>query len=126
MNFETISEKVTDWAKARQIIPNSNPMAQAMKGMEEASEWLQAASILYALKQIEELPLCDEASESLKTKQEYWKNKFKDGIGDTLVCIVNSAALANVNVIECFNIAYNEIKDRTGKMNEKGIFVKEK
>ena len=113
MNFEIISEKVTDWAKARQIIPYSNPMAQAMKGMEEATEWFQAATAISIL------PKDD-------PQYQYWLGKFKDGIGDTLVCIVNSAALANVNVIECFNIAYTEIKDRKGTMNEKGIFVKEK
>ena len=113
MNFEIISEKVTDWAKARQIIPNSSPMAQAMKGMEEAAEWFQAATAISLLSKDD-------------PQYQHWLDKFKDGVGDTLVCIVNSAALANVNVIECFNIAYNEIKDRSGKMNEKGIFVKEK
>ncbi len=113
MNFEIISEKVIDWAKARQIIPNSTPMAQAMKGIEEAVEWFQAATAVSIL------PKDD-------PQYQYWLDKFKDGIGDTLVCIVNSAALANVDVIECFNIAYNEIKDRKGTMNEKGIFVKEK
>ena len=113
MNFEIISEKVTDWAKARQIIPNSNPMAQAMKGMEEATEWFQAATAISVLSKDD-------------PKYQYWLDKFKDGVGDVLVTIVNSAALANVDVIECFNIAYNEIKNRTGKMNEKGIFVKEK
>ena len=111
MNFEIISEKVTDWAKARQIIPNSSPMAQAMKGMEEASEWLQAATAISILSKDD-------------PQYQYWLDKFKDGVGDVLVTIVNSAALANVNVIECFNIAYNEIKDRTWKMNEKGVFVK--
>ena len=113
MNFEVISEKVTDWAKARQIIPNSNPMAQAMKGMEEAAEWFQAATAISIL------PKDD-------PQYQHWLDKFKDGVGDVLVTIVNSAALANVNVIECFDIAYNEIKDRSGKMNINGIFVKEK
>ena len=84
-----------------------------MKGIEEAAEWLQAATAISIL------PKDD-------PKYQYWLDKFKDGVGDTLVTIVNSAALANVNVIECFNIAYNEIKDRKGTMNEKGIFVREK
>ncbi len=113
MNFEIISEKVTDWAKARQIIPNSNPMAQAMKGMEEAVEWFQAATAISIL------PKDD-------PQYQYWHDKFKDGVGDTAVTLIISSALANVNVVECLNIAYNEIKDRKGTMNEKGIFVKEK
>lgn len=113
MNFEIISEKVTDWAKARQIIPNSNPMAQAMKGMEEAAEWLQAATAISVLSKDD-------------PEYQHWLDKFKDGVGDTAVTLIISSALANVSVVECLNIAFNEIKDRKGTMNEKGIFVKEK
>lgn len=112
-SFEITEAKVIDWAKARQIIPNSTPMAQAMKGAEECAEWLQAATALAILKPEDKL-------------YAYWLNKFKDGIGDVLVCIVNSAALANVNVVECFDLAYQEIKDRKGTMNANGIFVKDK
>ena len=111
-SFEITQTKVIDWAKARQIIPNSTPMAQAMKGAEECAEWLQAATALAVLSKDD-------------PKYLYWLDKFKDGIGDVLVCIVNSAALANVNVVECFELAFNEIKDRTGKMNANGVFVKD-
>lgn len=119
-SFEITEAKVIDWAKARQIISNSTPMAQAMKGAEECAEWLQAASILFALKQANVCKI------TYKELFEHWEDKLKDGIGDVLVCIVNSAALANVNVVECFEEAYQEIRFREGTMNADGIFIKDK
>ena len=99
MNFEIISEKVTDWAKARQIIPNSNPMAQAIKTTEEVAELLKALS-----------------KKDLK--------EAEDAYGDILVTLVIGASLANLNLIECFNAAYEVIKDRQGYLSSDGIFVK--
>ena len=101
MNFEIISEKVTDWAKARQIIPNSNPMAQAIKTTEEVAELLKALS-----------------KKDLK--------EVEDAYGDILVTLVIGASLANLNLIKCFNAAYEVIKDRKGYLSSDGIFIKEK
>ena len=99
MNFEIISEKVTDWAKARQIIPNSTPMAQAIKTTEEVAELLKALS----KKDIKEA---------------------EDAYGDILVTLVIGASLANLNLIKCFNAAYEVIKGRQGYLSSDGIFVK--
>ncbi len=101
MNFEIISEKVTDWAKARQIIPNSTPMAQAIKTTEEVAELLKALS-----------------KKDLK--------EVEDAYGDILVTLVIGASLANLNLIKCFNSAYEVIKDRKGYLSSDGIFIKEK
>ena len=101
MNFEIISEKVTDWAKARQIIPNSTPMAQAIKTTEEVAELLKALS-----------------KKDLK--------EAEDAYGDILVTLVIGASLANLNLIKCFNAAYEVIKDRKGYLSSDGIFIKEK
>ena len=100
MNFEIISEKVTDWAKARQIIPNSTPMAQAIKTTEEVAELLKALS-----------------KKDLK--------EAEDAYGDILVTLVIGASLANLNLIKCFNAAYEVIKDRKGYLSSDGIFIKE-
>jgi hypothetical protein len=124
--FEKTQEQVIQWAKDRQIIPNSTPMAQAMKGVEECAEWLQAATALYVLNSVDDSISCDHAYEQHQQKKEYWKAKFIDGVGDVLVCITNSAALTGVDVSECFQSSYNEIKDRKGTMNAQGIFVKQK
>jgi NTP pyrophosphatase (non-canonical NTP hydrolase) len=48
-----------------------------------------------------------------------------DGLGDVLVCLINVAALENVDLTHCLLTAYNEIKDRKGHMNAGGIFVKD-
>jgi NTP pyrophosphatase (non-canonical NTP hydrolase) len=48
-----------------------------------------------------------------------------DGLGDTLVCLINVAALADLDLTSCLKAAYEEIKDRKGYMNADGIFVKD-
>lgn len=49
---------------------------------------------------------------------------LKDAIGDTLVTIIVLAHQLDLDVTECLDIAYEEIKNRKGKMIN-GTFVKE-
>lgn len=49
---------------------------------------------------------------------------LKDAIGDTLVTIIVLAHQLDLDVNECLNIAYEEIKNRKGKIIN-GTFVKE-
>lgn len=49
---------------------------------------------------------------------------LKDAIGDTLVTIIVLAYQLDLDVTECLSIAYEEIKNRKGKMIN-GTFVKE-
>ena len=49
---------------------------------------------------------------------------LKDAIGDTLVTIIVLAHQLDLDVTECLGIAYEEIKNRKGKMIN-GTFVKE-
>ena len=48
-----------------------------------------------------------------------------DGIGDAVVVLTNLAELVGVPIEECIEAAYDEIKNRTGKMVN-GTFVKDK
>lgn len=48
---------------------------------------------------------------------------LKDAIGDTLVTIIVLAHQLDLDVTECLGIAYEEIKNRKGKMIN-GTFVK--
>lgn len=48
---------------------------------------------------------------------------LKDAIGDTLVTIIVLAHQLDLDVTECLSIAYEEIKNRKGKMVN-GTFVK--
>ena len=47
-----------------------------------------------------------------------------DGIGDAVVVLTNLAELVGVPIEECIEAAYNEIKNRTGKMIN-GTFKKD-
>jgi len=48
-----------------------------------------------------------------------------DGLGDVLVCITMVAAIEDVDVKQCFQSAYEQIKDRKGFLNKEGVFVKD-
>ena len=52
------------------------------------------------------------------------KNMVKDAIGDLFVVLVNASHLAGFSAEECMEQAWDEIKDRKGKMDG-GTFVKE-
>lgn len=100
MSFANVEMKVIQWSEARGIIPNSTPLAQWKKGMEEMEE-LRDALV---------------AKDLAETK---------DAVGDVTVCLINICALADIDFVECLKGAYAEIKDRKGFMNKEGIFVKE-
>ena len=100
MSWNIIEMDVIRWSEERGIIPNSTSVAQYRKAQEEMHE-LHTALIN--------------------------RNRADiiDGLGDVLVCLINVAALENVDLTHCLKSAYDEIKDRKGHMNAGGIFVKE-
>ena len=99
MSYAELELAVIRWSEDRKIIPNSTPLAQAIKACEEINELVDA--------------LRDGDREGAI-----------DGAGDTLVCLINVCALLDVNLTDCLEAAYEQIKDRTGKMGEDGIFYK--
>jgi len=99
MSWAFTELEVIRWSEARGIIPNSTSLAQLSKAYEEMEELENA------------LNLRD-------------KPGIIDGLGDVLVCLINVAALEDVDLTRCLEAAYNEIKDRKGHMNKEGIFVK--
>lgn len=52
------------------------------------------------------------------------QDALRDGIGDVVVTLIILAQQNNTSIQECLSIAYDEIKDRKGKMVD-GVFVKE-
>jgi NTP pyrophosphatase (non-canonical NTP hydrolase) len=99
-SYQELELKVIRWSEDRRIIPNSTPLAQ----------WKKAA---------EEL---DELKEALKKDDLY---EAIDAVGDTVVVLINICALLDVNLTDCLEAAYLQIKDRRGYMNEEGLFIKE-
>jgi len=100
MSYANTEMKVIQWGEARGIVQNSTPFAQALKTKEELDELFDAIS-----------------------KDD--KNAIKDAYGDILVTLVMGAACADLDLVECFKGAYEEIKDRKGFLNKEGIFVKQ-
>lgn len=93
-------ELVEKWAKDRQIVPNSTPMAQLMKTMSELGELADAT-------------LKNDSAGMI------------DGVGDVVVTLIIYCKLAGVTLPMCLAAAYEEIKDRKGTLTREGIFVKE-
>ena len=87
------------WAEERGLYDKGDSKTQTLKLMEEAGEICRAV---------------------LKND----KAEVIDGIGDCVVVLTNLAYLADTTIEECIDAAYNEIKDRTGKMSN-GTFKKD-
>ena len=90
---------IRDWADERGLYENGDTKTQALKLVEEVGETCRAI-----LKQ-------DEL-------------KIEDGIGDCVVVLTNLAELHGIKIEYCIDAAYNEIKNRTGKMSN-GTFKKD-
>jgi len=70
------------------------------------------------------LKLVEEAGEICRAVLKNDHAEVVDGIGDCVVVLTNLAELQGTTIEKCIDIAYNEIKDRTGKMNN-GTFKKD-
>lgn len=92
-------EEIRQWADARNIIRGASPEKQFVKLMEEIGEL---------------------ANGMAKNKAD----NIYDGIGDAVVVLTILAAQYDVTIEHCIELAWNEIKDRKGRMVN-GIFVKE-
>jgi NTP pyrophosphatase (non-canonical NTP hydrolase) len=90
---------IREWAHDRGLYTNGDPKTQALKLAEEVGETCRAI---------------------LKND----RPEIIDGIGDCVVVLTNLAELNGTTIEECIERAYNEIKDRTGKMSN-GTFKKD-
>ena len=122
--YRNIELEVIRWAEGRRIIPRSTPAAQATKTLEEAGELLQAATALKVIDDIGKM-LGPTGQDLLTEYRNTWRDQFIDGAGDVVVTLVNACALADVDLIDCFAAAYEQIKDRTGTLGEDGVFRKD-
>ena len=90
---------IRQWASNRGLYKGGDPKTQALKLVEEVGETCKAI---------------------LKNDQA----EIEDGIGDCVVVLTNLARLCNTDIEHCIELAYNEIKDRKGKMDN-GTFKKD-
>jgi NTP pyrophosphatase (non-canonical NTP hydrolase) len=98
MNLEKLEELTIQWSEDRGIIKNSTPLTQLAKLVSEIGE------------------LSDNIAKG---------RNVEDDIGDCLVVLCNIAKMKGTNLTKCWSVAYNDIKDRKGYLNENGTFIKE-
>lgn len=124
-DFRELEDLVIEWSKARQIIPNSSPCAQSRKTLEEAGELLEATAALKALRHI--MAMVPSLAQNTAFFMYYGAtlDAVKDALGDTLVTAINVAALADLDIVDALQSAYDVIKDRKGTLRADGVFVKE-
>ena len=90
---------IRQWARSRGLYDKGDSKTQTLKLMEEAGEICRAV---------------------LKDDRE----QIIDGIGDCIVVLTNLAELVGYPIEKCIDAAYDEIKNRTGKMSN-GTFKKD-
>ncbi len=101
MTVNELIEKVEIWATEKKLNDKEKSLAQMCKVVEEVGET---------------------ASALVKGNRE----SLKDGIGDSMVTLIILALQQGLSITECLEAAWNEIKDRKGKINENGTFIKDK
>jgi hypothetical protein len=100
LKYDVLEDLVTNWASNRKIIPNSNPMAQGLKTLEEVQELLTAIN-------------------------RGSRDEVADAYGDIFVTLIIGAKLSGLELLDCLEGAYDEIRTRRGTLRPDGIFVKE-
>jgi len=97
VNIDLRLENIANWHHARNLIDGSTDQAQFVKLIEEAGE----------------------LAKNIGRKQD-----IRDDIGDMIVVLINIAERNGLSLKECVEYAWDDIKDRKGKMVD-GVFVKE-
>ena len=98
MNLTQLEQKVLLWSQQRGILKNSTSSQQFLKLVSEMGE------------------LADNLAKC---------RSVKDDIGDCIVVLLNIANMEGTDLTECLAVAYDDIKDRKGYLNENGVFIKE-
>lgn len=96
-NLIDITQKIKSWHYDRNLIEGSTDKDQYLKLIQEAGE------------------LSDNICKG---------KDISDDIGDMIVVLINIAERNNLSITECVEKAYDDIKDRKGKMVD-GVFIKE-
>lgn len=98
ISLNKLTNQIKYWAVDREL-NNADPKGQMLKLLEEAGELAEGIA---------------------KDRPE----QIKDSIGDVYVVLTILAMQLDLDIKECIEAAYNEIKDRKGRMVD-GVYVKE-
>jgi NTP pyrophosphatase (non-canonical NTP hydrolase) len=100
MSYAQTEMAIIQWAEKRKIIPNATSSTQLIKTFSELGE-------------------CGD--ELIKGNRPAMKME----LGDVMVTLVIFAALEDLDLCECMDMAYEKIKNRKGTMLPNGVFVKD-
>jgi phosphoribosyl-ATP pyrophosphohydrolase len=100
MSYLSIESDIIRWSESRKIIPNSTPEVQLLKAVSEMGELADA---------------------TIKKDKE----AVVDAVGDVMVCLINYCALQDINLVDCMEVAYDQIKNRKGTLLPSGLFIKD-
>ena len=155
MTFEEFKDNVENWATERGIYEHSTPQAQLLKSLSELGELADAVikddrnGLIDAIGDVAvclvnyakmtdydiETPCFDPCeavtiydligSVSILIGRHLEQTKADDDVIVMLCSLVGIAQRNNLDLLECCEAAWNEIKDRKGFLNEHGVFVKE-
>ena len=95
--MEELTNLIVQWLHDRNLIDGSSDKDQVLKLIQELGE------------------LSDSVCKG---------KDVKDDLGDMMVVMLNIMERQGVSMEECLSTAYNDIKDRKGRMVD-GIFIKE-
>ena len=96
-DLNILDDLTVKWSQNRGILTNGNTIIQILKLMSELGE------------------MADNAAKGID---------ITDDIGDCAVLLSNISRLEGKKLGECWNHAYNDIKDRKGFLNKNGTFIK--
>jgi NTP pyrophosphatase (non-canonical NTP hydrolase) len=100
MTLNELEPAIREWLEDRMIFPNSSAQTQCMKAVSEMGELADAI---------------------IKND----RNGAYDAIGDVAVCLIAVSMFLGFTFEECLEFAYNQIKNRKGRLLPNGVFVKE-
>jgi len=104
---------VRQWAMDRGIYEHSTSLAQFMKMISETGELADA---------LMRAGRTDNRGSVTFSPQ---RDAVTDAIGDILVCLINVAYLEGLSLQHCLQFAWEQIRERKGKMLPSGVFQKE-
>ncbi|AKG74377.1 MazG-like family protein [Salinicoccus halodurans] len=87
-------------------------------------EWSENKKLHEADSSKQYLKVSEEVGEVAAALARGDQNMLRDGIGDVVVTLIILAQQNDMDLYECLQTAYDEIKGRKGKMVS-GVFVKE-
>ncbi|MEB8416340.1 MazG-like family protein [Enterococcus casseliflavus] len=91
--------------------------------IEQVEQWAKNKGLDKAESSKQMLKTVEEVGEVAAALARNDQDALRDGIGDVVVTLIILAMQNDMDLYECLNCAYDEIKGRTGKMVN-GVFVK--